>query len=652
MGLLCIVLAACAPVHKDGVPPSPLKKTPTVSLIPRDVLFGNPLKAGVRISPDGRMLSYIAPSARGVLNVWVKTIGKDDDRMITDDRTRGIRSYQWAYNGKQIGYIQDKLGDENWHLYVTDLATRETRDLTPFTGVRVQDVITDRHFSDEVYVALNRRDPQVFDLYRLNLVTGALALDTENPGDVGGWVTDHNFVVRVAVATDRQDGGTIIRVRDGKGSPWRELLRLPFGESGGVVGFAEGNRNLYMTTSVGSDTTRLVEVDSKTGAELRTLIRNEKADIGRILQNPDTYGIEAVSFNYLMPEWSVLDDAVKEDFALLRQIENGVFSITGRDLENKKWTVAFISDTGPVSFYLYDRERRHARFLFVHRPDLGQYTLAAMRPFIIKARDGLELVSYLTLPPGTEAKAVPLVLLVHGGPWARDGWGLDNEVQWLANRGYGVLQVNFRGSTGFGKAFLNAGNGQWGVGAMQHDLTDAVQWAIGAGIADPAQIAIMGASYGGYATLAGLTFTPDLYSCGVDIVGPSNLRTLMESVPPYWVPFKRRMILRIGDVERDDAFNRKISPLFHVENIRVPLMIAQGANDPRVKIAEAEQVVTAMRAKGLPVTYIVYPDEGHGFARPENRLDFYGRVEEFLARCLGGRAEPWQAVDGATAQVR
>ncbi|MDD8013632.1 MAG: S9 family peptidase [Acidobacteriota bacterium] len=309
-------------------------------------------------------------------------------------------------------------------------------------------------------------------------------------------------------------------------------------------------------------------------------------------------------------------------------------------------------DDGPVAWYAYDRGSKKAELLFVNQPDLAKYTLAKMEPVVIKVRDGFQLVSYLTLPLGSKGKNLPLVLNVHGGPWGRDGWGYDPEAQWFANRGYACLQVNFRASTGFGKKFLHAGDKQWGVGSMQNDLTDAVKWAIAKGIADPKKVCIYGGSYGGYATLAGLVFTPELYACGVDIVGPSNVKTLFESMPSYWAPFKKQFVLQVGDVENDEAFNRKISPLFHASNIRVPLIVAQGANDPRVNIREADQIVKAMRDKNLPVTYVVYTDEGHGFARPNNRLDFYGRVEEFLAKHLGGRSEPWQKIEGSSAEVR
>jgi dipeptidyl aminopeptidase/acylaminoacyl peptidase len=365
----------------------------------------------------------------------------------------------------------------------------------------------------------------------------------------------------------------------------------------------------------------------------------------------DTHEPQAVQFDYLKPEWRVIDLSIAADFDALKKNHPGVFFITSRDLADKNWVVGYDVDDGPIIYYAYNRDKKAAAFLFESRPELKKYKLAKMEPVIIPSRDKMDLVSYLTLPIGLEPKNLPLVLFVHGGPWGRDSWGYDPEVQLLANRGYAVLQTNFRASSGFGKKFLNAGNLQWGA-AMQNDLTDAVQWAIKKGYADPKRIAIMGGSYGGYATLAGVTFTPDLFACGVDIVGPSNIKTLFQAIPPYWAPLKKMFVMRVGDAENDDAVNKKISPLFHVDKIRVPLLIGQGANDPRVNIRESEQIVKAMRDKKLDVKYVVYTDEGHGFARPENRMDFNGFVDEFLSKCLKGRSEPYKKIEGSTSEVR
>jgi dipeptidyl aminopeptidase/acylaminoacyl peptidase len=626
-------------------------KTGDVPLIPREVLFGNPTKAAPRISPDGTRLSYLAPSKEGVLNVWVRTIGKDDDTQVTNDTKRGIRIHLWAEDGKNLLYLQDIGGDENWHVYAVDLATKVVRDLTPFQGIRAQTLLLDKHFPNQMLVGLNLRDRRVFDMYRVDLTTGAITPDTENPGDVTGWMADPSFVIRAAVASNPADGSSSLRVRDSKDAPWRDLVVWPFGDQGGPDGFTADGKALWVETTLGSDTARLVKIDAATGKELEAVASNPKSDVGAVMVNPDTFTVEAVSFEYTEPEWTVLDPKVKDDFAALAKVQGGFFSVASRDRADANWIVTYDADNMPVACYSYNRASKKAEKLFTTRPELEKYTLARRTPVVIKSRDGLDLVSYLTVPVGVEAKGLPLVLDVHGGPWGRNSAGLDNEAQWFANRGYACLQVNFRASAGLGKAFLNAGNGEWGA-KMQDDLTDAVKWAIAKGIADPKKVCIYGGSYGGYATLAGLVFTPELYACGVDIVGPSNIKTLLASIPPYWGPIKKMFLMRIGDVENDEALNRKVSPLFHVDNVRAPLIVAQGANDPRVNIREAEQMVKALRDKGLPVTYVVYTDEGHGFARPDNRLDFYGRVDEFLAKQLGGRAEPWKEIKGTSAEVR
>lgn len=640
---LFLLLPALAAAGPAGSPPP---------LIPREALFGNPVKAGPQISPDGKHLAYIAPSDKGVLNVWVRTIGKTDDAQVTNDTLRGVRNYFWAPDSQRLLYLQDIGGDENWHVYSVDLQTKVVRDLTPFQGIRAQNVNLDKDHPNQMLIGLNLRDRRVFDMYRVDLTTGAIVPDTQNPGDVVAWTTDAAFVIRGALATNPADQSTILRVRDSQDAPWRTLLTWPFGEEGGPVAFTLDGKFMYITTTLGSDTSRLVKIDLATGQEVETLANNPKSDIAGVVVHPDTRKVQAVGFYYQTLEWKILDPSIQADVDTLSKLQRGEFGVTSRDRADKTWIVSYQRDDGPVAYYTYDRTSKKADLMFVNQPELEKHTLATMKPVVIKARDGLDLVAYLTLPPGVEPKNLPLVLNVHGGPWARDTWGYDPEAQWFANRGYATIQVNFRGSSGLGKGFLNAGNGQWGVGTMQHDLSDTVQWAVAQGIADPKKVCIYGGSYGGYATLAGLVFTPELYACGVDIVGPSNIKTLFQSIPPYWAPIKYQFVRRVGDVENDEALNKKISPLFHVSKIKVPLIIAQGANDPRVNIRESDQMVEAMRAKGLPVTYVVYTDEGHGFARPNNRLDFYGRVEEFLAKYLGGRAEPLKPVEGTSASVR
>jgi dipeptidyl aminopeptidase/acylaminoacyl peptidase len=640
--VFCIALLVSASLASAAAPP----------LIPRDVLFGNPVKAGPQIAPEGTRLSYMAPSDKGVMNVWVRTLGKSDDLQVTNDTYRGIRIHFWAQDGKHLLYLQDIGGDENWHVYSVDLDTKVVRDLTPFQGIRAQDIHVDKDHPNEMLVGLNLRDRRVFDMYRVDLTSGAIVPDTTNPGDVLGWITDAQFQIRGALAQNPADGSTILRVRDGREAPWGDLVVWPFGENGGGLAFTKDGKAIWAETSLGSDTTRLVKLDAATGKETETLASNPKCDVGDVVIHPDTYVVQAVGFNYLRNEWQVLDPTIKADLDAIAKLHRGDFGIGTRDRADRNWIVAFQADDGPVAWYAYHRDTKQGDLLFVNRPALEKVTLARMEPKVIKSRDGYDLVSYLTLPPGADPTGLPLVLDVHGGPWARDNWGLNVEAQWLANRGYAVLQVNFRGSAGFGKKFLNAGNEQWGVGGMQNDLTDAVKWAVDQGVADPKKVCIYGGSYGGYATLAGLVFTPELYACGVDIVGPSNLKTLLASIPPYWGPQKKTFLLRLGDVEKSEELNRKISPLFHADRIRAPLIVAQGANDPRVNIRESNQIVESLRARKLPVTYIVYTDEGHGFARPNNRLDFYGRVDEFLAKILGGRFEPWKKIEGSSAEER
>jgi len=622
------------------------------ALIPRDVLFGNPEKISLRISPDGKQLAYLAPDQRNVLQVWVRTVGKTDDRAATQDKKRGIRRFYWAYDGMLL-YVQDQDGDETNHLYGVDLASGTVRDLTPFQGVRAELVDLDPTQPDLVLVQLNARSREAFDVYRLNLKNGALDLDTQNPGDVAQWIADHSLVVRASQSIT-PEGGTEIRVRPGARGAWKTWLKVGPQESLEVIELSPDGKGLYLSSSLGSDTARLVERNLATGAE-RVLAADERADLGPLFIHPTRHHVQAAAFDPARAEWKVLDPSVKADFEAIAKLSPGDFSITSRDLADEHWIVAFDRDDGPMPYYAWDRKAQKGTFLFVHQPRLDGLTLARMQPVTIEARDGLPLHSYLTLPPGVAARSLPLVLWVHGGPWGRDRWGFDPESQWLANRGYAVLQVNYRGSDGFGKKFLHAGDREWGR-KMQDDLTDAVGWAVKQGYADPKRVAIAGGSYGGYAALAGATFTPDLYRCAVDIVGPSSISTLLHAIPPYWKPLRNLFAQRVGDVDdpKDAELIRAASPLFAADRIKIPLLIGQGQNDPRVNQRESEQIVAALEKSGGRATYVLYPDEGHGFARPENRIDFFARMERFLGEELGGRVEPLQGerVPGSTSVVR
>jgi len=487
-------------------------------------------------------------------------------------------------------------------------------------------------------------------------VSGAVTMEAENPGDVLTWATDNDFVIRGATAFDGKTAASIVRVRDAADKPWRDLVVMPFERAlfGGevyvgslIAGFDPDGKGLVIHSALHSDKGRLVRVDLKTGEELGVVAQDPKSDVAdqgemvapQVMVNPETNAIEAVLFDYTTPHWVFLDPKVEADFGKIGGDVTGLIKVISRDRSDRKWIIVAHQSDRPAAFYTFDRETKKVTPLYEEHPALLRHTLAAKKPTIIKAHDGLEMVSYLTTPPGVEAKNLPLVLLIHGGPWYRDRDDYDPEVQFLANRGYAVLQVNHRGSTGFGIDFFNAGNNQWGRGMVQ-DLFDAAQWAIDQKIADPKRIGAMGASGGGFATLCCLVQRPELFACGVDVVGPSDLAANFRSFPSYWANVMTRWRRRGGDFDHDEELNRKVSPRYHVDKIRAPLLIAQGKNDPRVAIATVDAMVDALRKAKRDVTYIVYPDEGHGFHRPENNFDFYGRIEEFLAKHLGGRAAP------------
>jgi len=645
-----------------GVEGMALGEGAAVPLIPREVLFGNPDRAGVQISPDGTRLSWLA-AKDGVLNVWVAPIDDPTSaRCVTSDTVRGIRTYFWAFTNNHIVYLQDKGGDENFQVYATDLSTDETRNLTeieqvidPATGKQMLDQATGKPFRPraditevshlhptEILIGMNDRSQNYFDQYKFDILTGEKTRVLEN-NQFADVVADDNFNIRL-VSRPTPDGGMEYLKPDGS-TGWVTFQTIGPDDSltTAPVGTDKTGNTVYMLDSRGRNTAALTTVAIADGGA--TIIAEDpRADISNAMVHPTEQTVQAVASTFDRQKWQVIDASIADDFEALRAVADGDFNINSRSLDDKKWIVAYVMDNGPVRYYLYDRGSKSATFLFTNRTDLDSIPLAKMHPIAIKSRDGLDLVSYLTIPvwadtdgDGVPTKPLPMVLLVHGGPWARDGWGYNAMHQWLANRGYAVLSVNYRGSTGFGKQFINAGNLGWAT-TMHDDLIDAVDWAVADKIADPARVAIMGGSYGGYATLVGLTFTPDKFAAGVDIVGPSNLITLLNSIPPYWKTFRDQFRLRVGDI--DSAEGRRLlrdrSPLTHVDEIKKPLLIGQGANDPRVKQAEADQIVNAMSARNIPVTYVLYPDEGHGFARPENRLSFFAVAEAFLAQHLGG----------------
>lgn len=615
-------------------------------LIPRKVLFGNPDRAFVQLSHDGKYLSYLS-SVDGVLNVFVAPASDPSAaKPVTHDTGRGIRYYFWAYTNQHVLYIQDKDGDENWRVYCADINTGEEKDLTPMDNVQAQPQEVSPKFPTEVLIRLNDRVPQLHDIYRINILTGERTLIEQNDQGFIGYLTDDDYNVVRAVRMN-PDGVTHFLKRGA--SDWEVDQAIPHEDSltTNPVGLDKTGTVLYMADSRGRNTAALYSINLQTGE--KTLIAEDPlADLGDTLLHPTEKTVQAVSFVYDRKKWTILDPDIASDLDYLRTVADGEAEITSRTHDDRAWIVAFTMDNGPVRYYHYDRSSKTAKFLFTNRSELENLPLSKMHPAVIDARDGLKLVNYYTLPLGSDSKTpghpdhpLPMVLLVHGGPWGRDYWGYNSFHQWLANRGYAVMSVNFRGSTGLGKDFVNAGDLQWGR-KMHDDLIDSVDWAIKEGIAAPDQVAIMGGSYGGYATLVGITMTPDRFACGVDIVGPSNLITLIESVPPYWQPMIALFRTRMGNETTEEGRKLLIerSPLTYVDNIKRPLLIAQGANDPRVKQAESDQIVQAMQAKNIPVIYALYPDEGHGFARPENNLSFTAITEVFLATHLEGEFEP------------
>ncbi len=622
--------------------PAPESNAP--ALIARSALFGNPDKTQPRLSPDGKHLSFIAPRD-GVLNVFV---GSPQNiaaaKPITNDQKRGIRQHFWAFTNKHVLYRQDEGGDENWHLYVVDIETGEQADLTPFRGITAQVVGLSWKRPNVVLVGINNRKPEWHDLYEIDITTGARKLIERNDQEFADYEADLDLRPRLALK-NTADGNEVLR-RTAAG--WVSLLKYGRDDSLTTAPLAieASGKSALMLSSIGRDKSALVRIDLVRGAQ-STVAASEQADIQDVWLDPRSRAPQAYAVNYLKPEITGLTPAASRDAAFLTTQLGDSIDVVSRTLDDTKWIVSADEPQSPATSYLFDRKSRSVTKLFSSRPQLDGAPLVPMEALELRARDGLTLVSYLSLPPGADKNGdgrpdapVPMVLNVHGGPWSRDVYGFDAEHQWLANRGYAVLSVNFRGSTGFGKGFVNAGNREW-AGKMHDDLLDAVQWAIAEKVTTADKVAIYGGSYGGYATLVGLTLTPETFACGVDIVGPSNLETLLSTIPPYWKSYFEEFAQRVGDPRT--AEGRKLlaerSPLTRVDAIKRPLLIAQGANDPRVKQAESDQIVAAMKARGLPVTYVLYPDEGHGFARPQNRKSFYAISEAFLSRCVGGRFE-------------
>jgi len=645
--LLCsLFLSAC-----QGTPATQTSSSnvdPGSNLIPRQAVFGNPERTQARISPDGSWISWLAP-VDGVLNVWLAPADAlDKGHPITQDTGRGIHRHLWSADSAYVLYLQDKGGNENQHVFAVDITSNKVRDLTPLdkdSKAQLQGISRNR--PGIVLVGLNNRDAQLFDLHEIDISSGKQKLVVKNPG-FGGWIIDNELRPRFAIK-QQPGGASAIMRRTGK-AEWDMFASIPAEDAltTNFISFDLNNKLMYFKDSRTRDKAALVRVDSRDGM-IEVLAKGKNADISEVLIDPRTYEVLAYAENYDRIAWTAMNDKVKKDLRILAKAIDGDLKFTSSTDDGLRVIVHADSPQKPGVYYLFDRNTGTVKKLFDTRPQLAAYKLQNMHAIEIPSRDNLTLVSYLTLPEGSDRnnngipdKPLPMVLFVHGGPWARDEYGYNTIHQWLADRGYAVLSVNYRGSTGFGKEFLNAAVGEF-AGKMHDDLIDAVNWAIRKKVADPDRVAIMGGSYGGYATLVGVTFTPDTFACGVDIVGPSSLVTLVESFPEYWKPFLEGSWFKyVGDPSDDAARAIMLakSPISRVDDIHSPLLIGQGENDPRVTKKESDQLVDAMNKKDLPVTYVNYPDEGHGFARPENRMSFFAISEAFLAQCLGAQYAP------------
>lgn len=633
-------------------------------LLDRELFFDNPEISGGQLSPDGKYLSFIKPY-NGVMNIWVKKFDEafDAARPLTADVQRPVRSYFWSRDGKYILYAQDKGGDENFNIYSVDpsapdaagAGVPENRDLTYLKGVRVQIYSVPKTDPDVIYIGLNDRDPAWHDLYKMKLSTGERTLLRQNsPEDrITGWIFDWNDELRLAMRSNFDGSNDILRVDENGFTP---IYSTNVFESAYPAGFSKDNQKVYLVTNKGDDVdlTRLVLFDLKTlKEEFVEADPLKRVDLDNVSFSEVTREIVFTTYEDDRLRYYWKDNSLKEDYDLISKQLPGVEPYFARTTADERyWIIGSYSDVDPGTTYLFDRKTKKLTFQYRPRPNIPVEHMAHMKAIRYPSSDGLEIPAYLTLPKGVEHKNLPLIVMPHGGPWARSGWGFNSYAQFLANRGYAVLDPNFRASTGYGKSFVNAGNKEWGR-KMQDDITWGVKFLVEQGIVDPEKVGIMGGSYGGYATLAGLAFTPDVFACGVSIVGPSNLITLLNSIPPYWESIRKVFYLRMGDpsTPEGEADLKAMSPLFSAAKIKSPLLVVQGANDPRVKQHESDQIVVALRDRGFDVEYIVAPDEGHGFARPVNNMAMLAAAEKFLSKHLGGRFQESMKPEVATRLV-
>jgi len=596
--------------------------------IPLKNFFKHPKKSAYQISPDGKYISYLGPFKKR-MNIFVQPIGSEKATRITSVTDRDLGGYFWK-SGSRIVYLKDNAGDENFHLYAVNVDGTNLKDLTPFEGVRADFVDELEDNDNEMLIQLNKDNKEVFDVYRLDINTGEMTKIAKNPGNITGWLTDHNGKLRIAVTTDGTSSSFMHR--ETENDSFVTIFTTNFKESVEPLFFDFDNKNIFVRSNLGRDKAAILKMDPSTGKELTNLFEHPEVDAGNLSYSRNRKVLTAISFTTWKRYRKFLDEPTEKLFKNLEAQLNGYeISLSSSTKDENVFIVRTYSDRSLGAYYLYTFSTNTLTKITDISPWLKEEKMAVMKPITFASRDGLIINGYLTLPVGKDPKNLPVIINPHGGPWARDNWGFNPEVQFLANRGYAVLQINFRGSVGYGREFMELSFKQWGK-TMQDDITDGVNWLIKEGIANPKRVGIYGGSYGGYATLAGLAFTPDLYACGVDYVGVSNLISFMNTIPPYWKPYLEMMHEMVGNPDTDLEMLKAASPVFHVDKIKSPLFVAQGAKDPRVNIDESNQIVNALKQRGVKVEYMVKENEGHGFHNEENQFEFYKAMEKFLKK--------------------
>lgn len=602
-------------------------------LLPMEDFFRNPEKTYFKLSPNGEYIAYMQPW-QDRLNVHVQKIGTDDVVRITTATERDISGFMWA-NNQRIVYSRDKAGDENWRIFAVSIDGSNNKELTPFEGVRAQLLDPLEDDQQHMLIGMNNRDSTLFDPYRINIDSGEMKIIAENPGNITEWITDNNGDLRLAVATDGVNQSLLYRQNETE--TFKIVITLNFKETLRPLFFTFDNQYIWAASNLGRDKTAIVKFDPVSAQEIEVIYQHPEVDVSKLLRSKKREVITGVIYVTETKHYHFFDDERKKLQKILElKLPGYEVVVTSFSKDERKALVRTYSDKTMGAYYFYNRDSQEFYKLSDISPWLDPEHMADMQPIKYKSRDGKLIRGYLTLPKGQDATHLPVVVNVHGGPWTRDYWGFNSEVQFLANRGYAVLQINFRGSTGYGRKFWASSFKNWGK-TMQADISDGVNWLIEQDIADSLRIGIYGASYGGYTALAGLAFTSELYACGVSYVGVSNLFTLLESIPPYWEPMRKQFYEMIGHPQQDKELLEAVSPLFHVDLIKAPLLIAHGANDVRVKQSEADLVVAALKKQGIDVTYILKENEGHGFRNEENRFDFYRAMEAFLGKHLDGK---------------